>query len=248
MVNMKRGLNIFFYSIAGLAVLIIAVVILASKSLPEGREGVEAELLTDKMLAAINLPAWESLRYVKWSYRNEQHYVWDRWYNLAEIKYRDNRILLNLNTLEGRAWDGDENLEGAEKRELLQEAWEYWCNDSFWFNPIVKLRDEGVERKIVDLGEEGDGLLVTYTQGGITPGDSYLWILDDDGLPKAWRLWVSSLPVKGLKLSWGEWTDLDGAKISQSHRIGPVEIKLTNIASGDHHSELGLSADPFIDF
>ena len=199
------------------------------------------------MLAAVNLPAWESLRYVKWTYREERSHVWDRWYNLAEIRFDEHRILLNLNTLQGRAWHLEEQLAGEEKRIVLQRAWEYWCNDSFWFNPIIKLRDEGTVRKVVDLGDEGMGLLVTFAEGGVTPGDSYLWILDDDGLPVAWRIWVSSLPVKGLRLTWENWIDIGGAKIAQSHRFGPIEIKLSDIGSGDNHSDLGLEKDPFTD-
>jgi len=245
---MKKALVIFLYALSGFAVLIIAVVIVSSRSLPHGKEGAQAEELTDKMLAAVNLPAWESLRYVKWTYRGKHAYVWDRWYNLAEIRFDDHRILLNLNTLEGRAWHFEEQLTGEQKRALLQRAWEYWCNDSFWFNPIVKLRDEGTVRKTVDLGDEGMGLLVTFMEGGVTPGDSYLWILDEEGLPTAWRIWVSSLPVKGLRLSWEKWIEIEGAKIAQSHRIGPLEIKLSNVGSGDHHSDLGLANDPFTDF
>jgi hypothetical protein len=245
---MNKGLSIILYSLSGLVVLTIAVVILASQTLPEGTKGERAEELTDKMLEAVNLPAWESLRYVKWTFRGRHHYVWDQWYNLAEIRFDDNRILLNLNTLQGKAWDFEDQLKGEEKRVLLQRAWEYWCNDSFWLNPVVKLRDKGTERKVVDLGDDGAGLLVTYSQGGVTPGDSYLWILDENGLPEAWRMWVSSLPVKGLQVTWEDWIEIDGAKIAQTHRFGPFEIKLSDIASGDHHSELGLSADPFTDF
>ena len=131
---------------------------------------------------------------------------------------------------------------------LLQRGWEYWCNDSFWFNPVVKLRDEGTERKLVDVGEEGIGLLVTYVQGGVTPGDSYLWILDENGLPKEWRIWASSFPVKGLRITWEDCIEICGAKIVQTHRVGPVEIKISDVLSGDHHSELGFAADPFVDF
>ena len=244
----RKAPNIILYGLSGLVILAIATVILANRALPEGQEGLLAEELTDTMLAAVNLPAWESLRYVKWTYRGKHHYVWDRWYNLAEIRFRDDRVLLNLNTLEGRAWHSEEQLIGEEKRDLLQRAWEYWCNDSFWFNPVVKLRDEGTRRKIIDMGSEGKGLLVTYEEGGVTPGDSYLWILDEEGLPKAWRLWVSSIPVKGLRLTWQDWIEIDGAKIALTHRIGPLEIKLSDVLSGDHHSELGLSTDPFVDF
>ena len=33
--------------------------------------------------------------------------------------------------------------------------------------------------------------------GGVTPGDTYLWILDDSGRPVAWRVWVKILHIPG---------------------------------------------------
>jgi len=245
---MKRVLNISLSVLGIVAVIAISVVIIASKPLPEGQEGEKAEALTDKMLSEVNLPAWESIRYLRWKFRGERSYVWDRWYNLAEICYADKRVLINLNTLEGKVWDGGNQIEGADKREELQRAWEYWCNDSFWLNPFIKVRDEGVTRAFVELDNGNDGLLITFSQGGVTPGDSYLFELNEQGLPLSWRMWVSILPVKGLQFEIIEWQDTDGANIAVKHQIGSYEIEIEDVVSGDHHSDLGLHRDPFTDF
>jgi hypothetical protein len=54
-------------------------------------------------------------------------------------------------------------------------------------NCSFKLRDPGTSRSIV-MQDEKEALMVTYTSGS-TPGDSYVWILDEN-IP-AWRMWVS---------------------------------------------------------
>ncbi|MEZ4952350.1 MAG: hypothetical protein R2825_02080 [Saprospiraceae bacterium] len=30
-----------------------------------------------------------------------------------------------------------------------------------------------------------------YKTGGVTPSDSYVWLLDENGQPTAWKMWVS---------------------------------------------------------
>ena len=246
--RIRTLVNRLLYAAAILLAALIAGVIIANKPLPTGTEGQEAEALADSMLAAVNDAAWGSLRYVTWTHRGRRTYVWDQWYNLAEVRWGDHRVLISLNTLEGRVWMGDTQLSGESKRVVLQKAWEFWCNDSFWLNPIVKIRDEGTQRRLVNLDSGGKGLLVTYTEGGVTPGDSYLWILDENFFPVGCRMWASSLPVKGMHFTWEKWITLDGAAVALDHRAGPLTIVISNLASGDHHSEIGLDHDPFTDF
>jgi hypothetical protein len=246
---MKKMINMLFLGFSVLIVLMIGAILLTNKPLPEGTAGPAAEALTDQMLEAINGDAWNDTRYIGWTFRNSHHYIWDKRYNLADIQYHDTRVLLNLNTLEGIVWNDQVKLAGKEKTDPLAKAWESWCNHSYWLNPIVKIRDEGTERKLVKLDDNRNALLVTYTKGGITPGDSYLWIPDSKGLPSTGHMWVKILPMKGLKSSLGDWIELPGgAKIPLSRKIGFVDIRISNVRSGSHHSDLGLEQDPFTDF
>ena len=81
-----------------------------------------------------------------------------------------------------------------------------------------KLFDPGVERRLVTLENGDDALLVTYTTGGSTPGDSYLWILDDNGKPKSFKMWTSILPLKGVEASWNDWiTTKSGGQLPSCH-------------------------------
>jgi hypothetical protein len=246
--SMRKWFNILLYTLAVILAIAITGIIIAGKPLPEGDEGPAAEALADSMLNAVNYPAWESLRFMKWTVRGKRHYIWDRWYNLADIRFDDVRVIMSLNVLEGRAWKDDVQLAGEEKRKWLRKAWRYWCADFFWLNPVAKIRDEGTLRRLVRMPDGTEALLVTFTQGGLTPGDSFLFVPDDEYLPVRMRMWVSILPVKGIAATFEEWTSLDGARIALRHRIGPWIADITNLRYGDYHGDLDIPYDPFTDF
>ena len=48
-----------------------------------------------------------------------------------------------------------------------------------------------------------DALLVKYTSGGTTPGDAYLWLLDEDFIPKSYKMFVPSMKMEGTPATWG---------------------------------------------
>ena len=116
-------------------------------------------------------------------------------------------------------------------KELIDKAISYFNNDSFWLVAPYKVFDSGTERRLVDLKNSSNkGLLITYTKGGTTPGDSYLWILDENGMPNSFKMWTSILPIKGLESSWSNWTTTEsGAKLPTFHNIFFLRIDITNI-------------------
>jgi hypothetical protein len=155
-------------------------------------------------------------------------------------------VLLNLATREGLAFRDNQVLEESEAGTLLQQAWEYWCNDAFWLNPIAKLYDPGVTRGFVELPRPQRGLLVTYSSGGVTPGDAFLWIVAENGLPSAWKMWVSIIPIGGVSATWEDWQTLStGARVATLHRIGPVEVRLSEIEAAETLAELPGEAEAF---
>lgn len=206
-----------------LVVFLIARVFL-SNNLPEGVSGQEAERLADKMLEALNYEAYEQLQEIEWTYAGGHHYIWSKAVDSVEVSWDTKRVKFCTSTLKGYAFEGESKAEGATKDALLQKAWEYFANDSFWLVAPFKVRDPGTSRSIVTTSI-GHGLLVTYSSGGVTPGDSYLWILDSNGRPVAWQMWVSIIPIPGLEISWEGWQDKSDVWFCTAHQ-GPGPFKL----------------------
>jgi hypothetical protein len=71
---------------------------------------------------------------------------------------------------------------------------------------------------------------VTYTSGGSTPGDSYLWLLDNNFKPKAFKMWTSILPIDGIESSWTDWiTTESGAQLPTFHKFLVFGLEITDI-------------------
>jgi hypothetical protein len=243
--RLRLLLIVFALALVGLGGAAVGLRAVLSHPLPVTESGPAAEALADRMEAAVDVEAWARTGAVRWSFRDRNRHLWDRQRHLARVQTGERTVLIDLHTRRGRAWEGTEELSGSALDGALDEAWAAWCNDSFWLNPLAKLRDEGTSRSSVGVDGQ-DALLVSYASGGTTPGDRYLWLLGADDRPTAWRMWVSILPVPGLEASWEGWQQLStGAWVSTLHRIGPVEIALTEVAGAPSLGELEPGADPF---
>ena len=72
-----------------------------------------------------------------------------------------------------------------------------------------------------------------------------MWILDEEGLPKAWRLWVSIVPVKGVKFTWENWiTTETGVKVSTLHKSSLMNLELDQVHTAYNIIDL-FEHDPF---
>ena len=194
--------------IIGLIILAVVITGLAlNESKPVGASGPEADALANKMLSAIDKPAWDSTKYVQWTFKGMHTFLWDKERNFVRISWGDKEVLLHTKTVTGKAFKDKKEVLGDEANKMIQSAWSYFCNDSFWLNAPAKAFDPGTSRSIVKLEDGNNGLMVSYDSGGVTPGDSYLWILDDNGLPKSWKMWVKIIPVGGVGSTWENWAN-----------------------------------------
>ena len=238
------GLGIFLLSI--LAVIIIAGVFL-HESRPEGELNKEADDLANEMMKAVNCAAWDSLEVISWNFGGRNLHLWDKKRHLDRIVYGQYEVLIDLNSRWGIVKKNGQRVEDSKAGKVLEKAWASWANDSFWLNPVCKAFDEGTDRYLVDIKGEEKGVMVSYQSGGVTPGDSYLWILDKNFRPKEWKMWVKIIPVGGVGSTWENWQTLyNGAQVAGTHMmsLGNVKLELTDISAGT--AEMMYSdGDPF---
>jgi hypothetical protein len=228
-------------------VTLVAVGYSANDPRPVGQPGPEADALARSMEAAVRKDAWDRTGAVRWSFFEQHHYVWDRDRDLVELKWGDSRALFRTGDQTGRVWSGGTEQTGADAEEALRAAYAYWINDSFWLNPVVKLFDPGVERSLVKLDDGRNALLISYTSGGVTPGDAYLWIPGPDGMPSSWRMWVQIIPIGGIETTWDGWTELStGAKVSTQHEgWGRMMTFITKVEGAENLEALEVEAGLF---
>ncbi|MGF1467963.1 MAG: hypothetical protein ACFCGT_17725 [Sandaracinaceae bacterium] len=212
---------------------------------PTGRTGDPAEELAGRMESSVDLEAWGRTGAITWTFAGRRTHLWDRERGVVRVVTGGQKALLYAGVARGRAYQSGREARGPGARELLETAHEAFINDSFWLNPIAKLRDDGVTLSRVEAPGPG-GLLVEYASGGVTPGDAYLWIVGDDGRPIAWRMWVSIIPIGGVRASWEGWRELPtGAWVATTHR-GPlgITLALTDLRAAATLEELLAEAEP----
>ena len=217
--------------IAILLLLFAFVYIKYNEPVPKGIAGTEADALATKMLKAVNHEGYKNTRYLSWTFRGGHHYVWDKDQHTVRVSWSDIEVQLNLKqpktstvTIHGKKMMPDK------ASAYIEKALSYFNNDSFWLVAPHKVFDDGVTRSLVTLENNEKALLVTYTSGGTTPGDSYLWILDENGRPKGYQMWVSIIPVGGLYASWEDWKTTDsGISLPNTHSLLFIDIPMKNV-------------------
>ena len=202
-----------------------------NEDLPTGIQGEKADALAYNMLEALDYDAYKNTNSMEWTFKKRHHYKWNKSKNTCEVFWKDYKVYLDLNdNSQSKVYIHGFIIDSDLSDELIEKAIHYFNNDSFWLVAPYKVFDDGVERRLVKTDNNKDALLVTYTSGGSTPGDSYLWLLDDNGKPKAFKMWVSILPIDGLEASWSDWTTTEsGAQLPTFHKLLILGLEITNI-------------------
>ncbi|KGL63020.1 hypothetical protein PHEL85_0051 [Polaribacter sp. Hel1_85] len=188
-----------------------------NESLPEGKKGKEADALAIKMFNAINSEAYENTEILKWSFRKKHYYTWHKNKNIVHISWANYKVTLHPDNPDKSEVYIDGRI--SDHRELVKQAHDHFNNDSFWLVAPFKIFDPGTERSIVKHDGK-DALLITYTSGGTTPGDSYLWILDENYMPTSFKMWTSIIPIGGVSATWSDWKKTSsGIKLPTKHKL-----------------------------
>jgi len=146
-----------------------------------GESDPRAVAIADQVLQACGgKENWEHTRYLVWRCLGKRLNVWDKETGDIRVESRKSIVLMNLNTMKGRAWlRGREITEKEELQRAMEYGYEAWVNDSYWIFLPFKLRDEGVVLEYVGEGkaEEGgnvaDILSLTFRNTGLTPENKY---------------------------------------------------------------------------
>lgn len=243
---MKKWITRILIFIAILIAIIVIIGYSSSEKEPQTTQNKEADLLAQKMLDAIDIKAWDSLKYLTFDFKNIHKYLWDKQANQVKISWAEYLVLMKLDTQKGVVYKNGEMLSENLSQAILEEAWGYWCNDSFWMFAPFKVFDPGTSRSLAKDEEGKDGLMVTYNSGGVTPGDKYLWFLDQNYIPTGFKIWVKVIPIGGVYFTWENWITLSGgAKLATSHLKAGIDLKMEDVKEGVILSDLGESMDLF---
>ena len=228
-----------------LLVILFVLVKILSKPLPEGVQGTAADAIAHKMLEAIGDTAWQEIHYLQWTYPGNHEYLWDKKNHFVQVLWGKYEAKLDLKSISGLVKKSGKPLNGTRNDKMVQKAWSLFCNDSFWVCAPNKVFDPGTERYLVKNDSDHAVLRVTYTSGGTTPGDSYVWTIDSSGLPVKCSMYTF-IPIQGIEFGWENWAKLDdGALIALSHP-GLVNVRIENLKGGTA-KELGIAQDIFAD-
>lgn len=231
---MKKILKIIGFLFLALVIGILIFGYSIHEKEPIGIESPEADQMVQTIYTTLNKTAWDSTQWVKWSFARGHHYHWDKQNNRVQVKWEDKEVVLDLNTQKGIVKKAGIVLTGEAAEKESKAAYSMFCNDSFWLVAPFKLTDPNTTRTVVTFPDGRKGLKVSYGNGGVTPGDSYVWFLDEKGMPTSFKMWVSVIPIGGITATWDNWVTLStGAKLAASHLIGgKVESIATNIDGG----------------
>ena len=205
---------------------------LYNEPLPTGESGPEADALAYRMFDALNYKNYNNTKVLEWSFRGDHHYIWNREKEIVTVSWDDIVVQLDLITPSSSTAAINNVPVAYEKtQDLIEKAQSYFNNDSFWLVAPFKAFDRGTERYLVDMKDGSEALLVTYTQGGDTPGDSYMWIIEPSGRPKSFKLWTKIIPIGGVEATWEEWVKTEsGVFLPTQHKLGPLSISMGEVS------------------
>ena len=209
-----------------------------NESLPKGEQGKQADELASKMLKELAYEAYKNTEVLEWSFRGKNHYKWYKQENIVVVSWKQNKVILNTKESDkSEVYIDDEKVVNSI---ILKQARGFFNNDSFWLVAPYKVFDAGTERRIVKYNDK-DALLITYASGGTTPGDSYLWILDENYIPTSFKMWVKIIPVGGLSATWSDWkTTKSGIKLPTKHTLSlfGLEIPMGKVKAENRKADI----------
>jgi hypothetical protein len=211
-------------------VVFIALKLMYNDDVPVGESGKAADALAQQMLDALAFEKFQAAKELQWTFRDKHTYHWYLQQHIVDVYWDEYKVTYHTKDLQkSSAFLDGIPLEGEAKTEAITYAVSNFNNDSFWLVAPFKVFDKGTTRSLVQ--DEGKRkLLVQYTTGGTTPGDAYLWELDEQYLPVAFKMWVSIIPFDGVEATWINWERTSaGFLLPTSRTFFGLEIPISNV-------------------
>lgn len=204
-----------------------------NEELPKGDKNEIADVLANKMLNALDYDAYKTTDYIEFTFKKRHHFKWNKTENTCEVYWKNYKVVLDLNdNTNSSVFQNEIKITEEQSKTLIKKATNYFNNDTFWLVAPYKVFDTGVIRKTVTLENNEKALLVTYSSGGSTPGDSFLWKFDKSGKPISYKMWTSILPINGLEATWSNWTTTEtGAQLPTFHKLLVLGLEITDLKS-----------------
>ncbi|RZS93702.1 hypothetical protein [Aquimarina brevivitae] len=219
---------------AGFGILAIIVTLLITflvldEKIPSASPSADADQFARNIQEALNYQAYKRTDIISWTFRGKNSYQWNKSNQTVHAKIAKDSVFLNFsNPRKNKVLKKQSN---SSDDEIIENAIANFNNDSFWVVAPFKLFDPGTKRSIITNEGGTKELLVTYTSGGTTPGDSYLWRVDENYIPISYKMWVSIIPIGGLEVTWSDWTTMNsGAQFAKTRKVlGVLEIPVSNL-------------------
>lgn len=231
---MKKVLSVLLKGLLILiGILLIGFVVLKLKyneDLPQGTAGKAADDLAYSILDAINYEAFKNTKEIHWTFRGVNRYEWQLQQDIVDVYWTDKHVTLHTSSPnESLAYQSGQQITGDDKQDAIDYGIKNFNNDSFWLVAPFKIFDPGTQREIIK--EDGQQkLLVQYTSGGSTPGDAYVWEVDKNYRPVAFKMWVSIIPFDGLEAEWSNWQMTEGDfPLPESRSVWGLEIPISEV-------------------
>ena len=184
-----------------------------SKNLPVGVKSEKAEQLYKKVIDASAYDMWQKdiaavgfiwhAQFILDKVSIVHHFFWDKKRGFVEVSWDNIKVQFDKKNLKNTVVFIDKKVITDTKKikDLTYEAYSFFINDSFWLNPLFTINSPDSEKLYVSDRE----LLVTFNKGGVTPGDSYLFSLDESYRINSMKMWVSTIPIKGIKVTFEDY-------------------------------------------
>lgn len=202
---MSRVTTLFF---------VLFFVVFSSDSV-SAQEEVSIQAIVEKMQVAMGgVTNYNNTKFIQWDF-GKRKLFWNKWTGDVRVENPDanQTILVNINTLKGKVYENGVLVEDDVKsNKLLQQAKNWWINDSYWLVMPWKLQDPGVKLQYVKTeqlpdGNTADVLQMTFSAVGVTPDNKYYVYVDKkEHLVKQWSYFKSfNDPEPKFTLAWDNY-------------------------------------------